>query len=350
MPTPEQNARLQPGCNLVYPDVTSLTSLAFNKPGEKFLVSVKESSFDKKVLTKVLSEYNNIGFLLSNLVGWENMLISASSFIFGKNGSSGEVSFEELSNDQEIAKMGSVKFNFWDQMARSWPRNALTYLDGRIYACPEMWDYTDNFVKPSELGDGGKVLVSGKTILVTKDVWDATRKNELADLARRGWKSAWLPPIDPAKQRYDFEHAHIDGHAALITGKDGRQTLLVASSYAEQTRGTLNLLKSAAKETKTRLEIIKDKNLPPNALNLDQYRDGAIAMTSGAEELEVTLIGLVGKELVFTTHEPLEVIPSLGRGGIRCLTNWLPELPLQYWRFISRLSPVLATFTPRGVI
>ena len=67
----------------------------------------------------------------------------------------------------------------------------------------------------------------------------------------------------------------------------------------------------------------------PYALNLMQFPDKRVLMTSGSPEVENLIRLIVGDGNVSTTEVPVRFLPLWQYAGIRCLIGELPEFILK---------------------
>lgn len=190
-------------------------------------------------------------------------------------------------------------------------------------------------VAKSGLAEGGKVLVSGKSVLLAADLFlEPEYQSHIETLRADGYKFGGLifAPNNNNIQRPNIPNVidHIDGHTSLIHGKDNNTYLLYASSYANRHVKAREIIKKAAYDVEAKHIEIYDENLPFFAFNLIQTESGTIVVTSGANELTNALIDLVGKEKVITTAIPIVQFPRYFGASIRCMTNFCPRwlLPL----------------------
>lgn len=205
----------------------------------------------------------------------------------------------------------------------------------------------------SPLGEGGKVLVAGKSVVVVEKLWrdpvtkkDSPAKKDIDQLRKQGYRAVYLPNVDPNTQpqeKRNFISDHLDGHVSLIQGKDSSVHLLYARSYARQSAGLGKVIRSSADFIGANPIEIDDSGLPHLAFNLLQLPDGKVVMSSGGSSTELTdaVEGIVGKENVFQTSIPIDALTKASKGGIRCMTNVAPA------SVINRFNPVEAR--PPGI-
>lgn len=207
-----------------------------------------------------------------------------------------------------------------DAYYQNWPRDTLTLVGEKVLPRHGVWKGDNGWW----LGEGGAVLSRNRTLLVAESLFIESGA-EIKWLLQRGIRVAKLPHVQSFTRTSYYKH-HIDGHAALIESKDHSLVLLTAESYFLQGRGRdRKRIEKTVKKLEIDLQVVNDKNLPPLAFNLVQLDDGAVVMTGGADELESAISQVVGREKVFATDRPIELIPTYGGGGIRCMTNIFPQ-------------------------
>jgi hypothetical protein len=320
--TQRQNERLKPGHKLLLAGPAFLASFAFTEKVNKTLVARKK--FNEMAFTSLLTEYVSIHDLLSELVGKENIVVTETALTFGKETSNGIV-WKNIQLPTERFGLCSVNIPFLTEHYRSWPRDAYSLINEKILINKDAWTISDENIKISNLGEEGKVLSKGKSILVTPDIWKKSQE-EIQKLTQEGYRIGMLPFVDPTKQKYDFKETHFDGHTSLIKDKNDNLALVVADSYSRQGNDARKLIRRGCETIGAKMVEVDDRQLPPLAFNFLQFEDKSIAMTiSEARDLKLTLGNLVGNDKVFTTELPLIYIPKLTVGSIRCLTNIIPS-------------------------
>ena len=318
----EKNERLKLGQKLLLAGHSFLAAFAFEHDING--VPVFRNNINEKYFNNLMREYFSIHKLLSGLVGKENLLITENYLTIGK-GSRDKVQYEDVRLPSSDFDLPTIAAPFMNSHYHSWPRDAHVMLGAEILTNKDAWTVQDKDISVSGLGEGGKVLVKDKAILVTPDIHKSS-KDEIGKLTKEGYHIGVLPRVNPVKQKYGFMNEHIDGHASLIKDKDDNLALVVADSYLRQGNDTYKNIKTACKATGAEIVEVDDRNLPPLAFNLLQFEDKSIAVTNSvARDLEVTLHDLVGRDKVFMTEVPITYIPKLARGGIRCLTNAIPS-------------------------
>lgn len=327
-----QSEKLKPGHKLILPDPMALLSLAYK--GERRDITDRVAvvsgieGINEDIFAALSTEYIVMHHLLSSLVGPERMFVVKTSLISLKDQVGGSsFTYEEKFAPREMQQdLGSKRAVFLSKGAGAWPRDAHTLIDGEILTRPNAWSMQDEHIRPSNLGEGGKVLIRNKTLFVTKDIWDS-EKRELKELQEKGFRVAYLPYIAKPDPNSKYDEDHLDCHASLLEDKKGELVLLVAKSYAFQGKKTRKQLREACERTHVRIIEIDDSLLPPLALNMLQFKDRSVAVTADpSNTLTDILTDIVGKDKVFPTEVPLVQIPLLAGGGIRCLTNEIPPL------------------------
>lgn len=333
----QERLPIPPDSCVLFPDPAFLFEVAYSKLYKEKklpLPSVpKEYVYD--LLTKtalgVLPEYESILSILRNLVGQERVLLVRKCVVTAKEDkSTGALKFDE----SFFPDLGSehITIRTDSNHASLWTRDGFSTIGQFVFLNPRHFKdiYESEFVRYSKLGEGGMVLHSQKSVLVSSTLWKE-RKTDLGlgILQYMGYKIAPLPLVDHKKQRYEFKEDHIDGHAALITDTSGEPHLLVAQSYSRQGNDTRKKIFFAAETIGAKVIEIDDRNLPPLPLNLVQFDDTSVLVSRGmTNDLTIPLQFLVGKDKVFATEVPIIEIPHM-TGSIRCLVNIIPRSVLE---------------------
>lgn len=199
----------------------------------------------------------------------------------------------------------------------------------------------------SRLGEGGRVLATGENVLVCINLDDLpeAEANEhrqlLEQLEQRGLKVSFLPYVitegadsSGQKNRGAFSNCHLDRYASLLVGEDGALHLivdpLVQTSWTEPPHRIFGSAESchwlAKKCGSLGIGFHQAPELRvPYSLNLQQFPDGRVLMTSGEPLLEELVRMIVGDRQVFTTEIPIRYYPVYTYGSIRCLIGEIPE-------------------------
>lgn len=208
-------------------------------------------------------------------------------------------------------------------------RDSYVTLGGKTYLRPHTLHRPDNKYPVAQFCDGGGVLQADQVMIISESVkprgFFASRKNGnsmIKDIPS-------IPEVRRNKQNGDFVPGHIDGHTSLVKGADGQIHLLVTRGYMTQDRRTSQQVQKVAKEHSLQLHVIDNVNLPPLPLNLVQFRNGTVVVSSGydshgkvsATSVTQTLDRLVGADKVIKTAIPVELLPTMSYGSIRCMTN-----------------------------
>jgi hypothetical protein len=206
----------------------------------------------------------------------------------------------------------------------------------------------------SPLGEGGMVLLRGKTAVISERICggdNAVLKpsrpvdyNDLEPFRQQGIKVGLFPsPVmgfiknGRGTDRFAFND-HIDRVACLIEDRRGKLHLFVdhdivttvmideptkrwESQFAEASLLVLENVCGPLNVTVHRAP----KCSVPYALNMLQVEDGRILMTSGATEVEEMIRDITSQE-VFTTEVPITLFPAWKYGGIRCLVSEMPTM------------------------
>lgn len=227
-----------------------------------------------------------------------------------------------------------------------YPRDFATVLPGLILVNSkavrlEVSHKDDYYLIRSPYGEGGRVLTSERTMLICERLaMEDGRLLEpqgLEEIKRKGTRIGLLPlpacttvSIDGISSKFSFND-HLDRVACLLHGKDGSLHLIVDPQiHSVSWKGLCS-----PKETLERIRGVCEplgimvhwpKKLEvPYSLNLVQFPDGRVLMTSGDEAVAEVVIEIVGKEKAFGTQIPIRFLPVWAYAGIRCFTNGLPK-------------------------
>jgi hypothetical protein len=224
----------------------------------------------------------------------------------------------------------------------SFPRDMMVDFDGQTFLNPDAnIDFPDRSGRFSPLGEGGRVLKSGRKILVPDPEGFAFDKvgrdvaKDSKELSER-FKVGFLPhplAVSVSPQRGPeavFAHSHLDRVSSLIQGKDGKDYLLVESAYANSQSPRMGdywpLIKKACAELEIDPVVVEtDPNSIPCRMNMLQLSDNSVLLTGGDPELARTVQSLVGESKTEVTAVPIVNYPLFRRGGIRCMTLFAPE-------------------------
>lgn len=221
------------------------------------------------------------------------------------------------------------------------PRDMMVNFGTETYVNPEAnFTFPDGSSVSSPLGDGGRVLQSGKKVLLPfmdkKLVDEQIYDNHIGRLRSLGFEVGQLPmpwavTVTPGEEIVNcFTTDHLDRAASLIQGKDGKAYLLVDSNYANPDLPLKEqywpMIESTCKELDiTPVIVPRMPSSIPYALNLQQFADITVLMTSGDEMLKYVVEDIVGKDKVKVTSRPIIYYPLYRRGGIRCMMVCAPE-------------------------
>jgi hypothetical protein len=160
-----------------------------------------------------------------------------------------------------------------------------------------------------------------------------------------------LPPplgcaVRKTKALYEYKpffSDHLDRVGCLLEGRDGMLHLVVDPQMCsiEWFGGTTLPWKiRGPEETFEELKVIcnklhitlcsPSKLVVPYTLNLEQFSDGRVLMTSGDNEVKELIGGIVGEENIFETPLPIRFLPVYQNAGIRCLINKAPTPLLKH--------------------
>ena len=298
-------------------------------PSPAFLVGVSMAKTESN-LSYLLFEYASMFELLAHHVGGENIRIVRNSVAtLKKTGTSQRTftrrnfSFPDTKNFQNITLGAAANYS------TVWVRDGFQAIDPYTFINPAYFPGINESqtIKKSMLSEGGMVLHAQRVVLVSDALWQTRRTDRGFNcLEEAGYVIAPLPEVIQSKQKYEFNEAHIDGHAALIVDKNQRLQLLVAESYSRQGNGTRKDITRAAEAIGAGVFEIDDRNLVPLSLNLVQFEDGTIIVSKGqSNDLIFVLQNMVGEDKVLITEVPIVQIPQFLFGSIRCLINIIPK-------------------------
>ncbi len=276
---------------------------------------------DDRLLIALGNEYDAMLNLLKKVVGEENVRLIQSRIVYTQMTPQGPV-LRGATLPKMPESMKGEEFPYIDWKFRQWPRDSYSLIDGQIHADPVMWNGKGDIVVDSPFFEGGKVLQRKNVLLVTPDVYGKYKKRK--DIVPG--KTVLPIPFVEVKLPMAVAKDHIDGHVALLEGKDGELGIFAAESYAKQGNQTSKKLRSVAQRIGARFVEIDDARLPLLAFNFIQLWDNSIVMSGGTGELEFRLKDFVGEDKIFTTNPPIGFTPILAGGSIRCLTNIIPPL------------------------
>lgn len=221
------------------------------------------------------------------------------------------------------------------------PRDMMVDFDGMIFVNPEAnFNFPNNSGIESPLGDGGAVISSSNKLFVADPAGYPPRaKMQLErDLARvRGrFQIGFLPhPIGvkintETGEREEFTSHHPDRVSGKLKGRDGKDYLLVDSTYADQYRypwgSYYHVIRNTCGQLQTKLVVVeRDLRDTPYSLNFEQFEDGSVVMTSGHRKLERIVRDIIGDNTVVVTETPIILYPVRRKGGIRCMTLFAPK-------------------------
>jgi hypothetical protein len=314
---------------VLFPDI-GITATAFFQ--EEAIRS--QDPFQREMIVqRCINEYSAI--LRSLYVASEGQITLTKTPIFGVNLSQGSLTWKELEVpaldiDLPTIDLQSRSYNPEKSVVRdlftdfSNTNGELVFIDSSIV--PKLRD-TDTLRK-SPLGEGGKVLRAGLSVLISEDLWSRRDlEPDLRRIKRLGYKVAPVPWVNPSCRPGVEEQlvpGHIDGHISLIEGIDGKTYMLFLDSYENQDEKTEDQLRQAAEFLGVVPVRVEDKGLPPLPLNILQLPNNNVVLSRGFQSeshLEQVLATIVGADRLFITKVPLQLIPHHTKAGIRCLTN-----------------------------
>lgn len=245
-----------------------------------------------------------------------------------------------------------------------YPRDFATVLPGLVLVNSEVVDLKvrgkdDYKILPSPYGEGGRVLFSEKTILITERLAikeghsRPVEPRDIAVFSEMGIKVGILPfPVSRSfslsgPKNKSFGNDHIDRVACLIRGKE-RKLHLVVDPLIHTTDWKdykhVRWMPRFPRESMEKIEhtceamginVCYPKGLEvPYSLNLIQFPDSRVLMTGGDETVAEIIGEIVGKENLFKTPIPIRFFPVWAYAGIRCLVSEAPMI------LFKRLNPL----------
>ncbi|MEA2715215.1 MAG: hypothetical protein QOG91_243 [Candidatus Parcubacteria bacterium] len=235
------------------------------------------------------------------------------------------------------------------------PRDFATTLPKCVLTNPTVRPVTDMKkgwrIIQSPFGEGGRLLSAGDTVLISDRVRLSgqhsrqTMVAEIKEIESSGVTVGMFPPpvsgfysvrgvadsigfddhIDRVaclvRDRLDFPHLIVDHrlHLANVTGETPLSWELIEPGDA------IRLLQERFKPLGIQVHEAPP-SIVPYSLNLLQFPDRRVLMTSGVPEIEALIGGLVGSKNVITTRCPIRYYPTWKYGGIRCLVVESPDV------------------------
>jgi hypothetical protein len=199
---------------------------------------------------------------------------------------------------------------------------------------------TGGAIRPSPLGEGGKVLMAGDCFMtgVHPERPDVFPEEDLmGHLGRCGMRVVGLPyPLfvyySPATQLSDclFYDEHMDRTFGLLAGTDGQPHLLADPGYRTgplsrplSRRRSVDLLRRICDRADIHLFVPREPVMPYGT-SLVQLADGRVLLSGGSAEIMEYVAKVVGREHVYATVPPLEAYPLFAVAGLHCLVTELP--------------------------
>lgn len=285
----------------------------------------------------VKAEYGSTVHALANLLGQDRIMLLTHERVIPPSLRSLEPQLREIEEGYPYPRF-SMQFALPDRYT-VFPRDLFNRFGDQFFLSPAAlphfeYPQTDRRFMTSE---GGAVLQSGNVVLISESLrnTDPTAEQQKNILRQLGFKVAWFPTTNIDKQpigKRSITPEHIDGHSALIEGKDGEEYLLIGSSFFHQDKQTEEKIKRATNLVGAQLVEIDDSELPHMAFNFIQLRDGSVALSRTGKKvgsqyltsnLETALEGIVGMDRVHLLPS-LHYLPQRTQAGIRCMSNILP--------------------------
>lgn len=215
----------------------------------------------------------------------------------------------------------------------------------------------EHVIYQSPLGEGGRVLFAGATLLASEGAWieedtfHVFSPEDFAPLHKAGIAPGIFPMPAACALAGDGTvrvgmvqyNDHIDRVAALVEDASGKPHLIVdpqlisASAHRGGFLGrsmnfrnlssekTITLIKERCDRLGITLHVPAQPLNVPCGLNLLQVADGRVLMTSGDEALTELVASIIGKGRVQTTATPIRYLPVWQHAGIRCIVGDFPE-------------------------
>lgn len=200
-------------------------------------------------------------------------------------------------------------------------------------------------------GQGGRVLVGGDVALLPERIHKhdkASRwveETDITPLREVGLRTAKLPqPVGAIYTRDEitdriFFNDHLDrSHGCLLQRQDGSLHLMIDSrlivaswpNFPEAMPwepafppDSLDIVKRACEPLGVVVHPVSGLAVP-YSLNLIQFEDQRVLMTSGDEAAATAVAGIVGCDQLHLTEVPIVCYPVFAYAGIRCLVTEQP--------------------------
>jgi len=196
----------------------------------------------------------------------------------------------------------------------------------------------------SLLGEGGRVLGRGKTVIVPElfpdenGVWDeSVTRDACEEVEELGFLTVAIPNPDCLTMEANGRttttfNDHIDRVAGLLEGKNGELHLIVDPEYRIWDGDQGQLSTSASIESirracdKAHVAVHAPSRLSvPYSVGFCQLPCGKVVMTSGDDAVAELVENIIGSENIFPTEIPIEFYPAYVHAGVHCLISELPE-------------------------
>lgn len=190
----------------------------------------------------------------------------------------------------------------------------------------------------SPLGEGGSVLYTDQLALACEFFnckGQMVKAEDLADPIRQaGVVFGTLPPPVSGEETNGEVEGHFDQHvdrvASLITDPQGEHHLLVSRYYSmtpsefREPEQTMEIVRRTCDELHIHLHELARLEIPQSFAVVQ--RTDKVLMTSGDEEIEEVVKGIVGEENIVTTEIPIVLYPAYAAASIRCLVAEFPAI------------------------
>lgn len=237
-----------------------------------------------------------------------------------------------------------------------YPRDFTTVLPGLVLVNPYVEiihpEKDGRKVVSSPFGQGGRIHVAKNVavvcerVIVQKGSSREVNASELAPLQEIGISSCLMPAhlvgviINGQISNRFFSNDHIDRVSVLLEAQDGGLHLVMDPRImgANWQGGDKNhpwnpifpeAMVSLMRERCDPFGItvhLPERLSIPYILNLIQFSDGRVLMSSGDPEVESLIRSIVGQDKVFTTEVPIRYFPTWHYAGIRCLIGDYAEV------------------------
>lgn len=371
---PLETSRLNPNETLLIPQPSFLANFAEQNLLKTYLPHLDfspvtarlPSERERQAVAKVLKihkkelqeigenigmEYDQTLVYLNHLIGWKKINLVRSreiKIVIDKKGRP-KMGYDQI---PELTVNDTVDLEPDGRPGETFTQDLFKQIGDFVFVNPRWYPNfpeTERFIL-SPLGEGGKVLDAGKSLLVAEDMEESRHVRKHLDLLKdRGFRVGFLPLVDrreqPPKKR-NFVREHIDGHSTLLLGHADDARLFFAESYENQGSNTAKKIQDAVEKAGANSERISDSRLPHLAFNVPQFRDKTVLLNASGlttaqgayepNELETAVVHFLGGRFVHRLLYCVKTIPEVSQGSLRCLLNIAPNDFLQYLQKINK--------------